>query len=408
MLNEILLNILFILVGVFFHHFWSEKTGVYFNKMVISIVFATTIALCVPFSFEGAFLSDLKMVPYIIGSFYGGILVSLFLFSVMVAFYLLFYGITEFYPLFIGVYGSLGMICGLLSTKFQNSNQSKKLSMMTTISFFWTVLLFLLCENEIGKNNTHILLFTPALATFVTGYIMDAISEITILRQQVIKSEKSEVVSQLAASVSHEVRNPLTVTRGFLQLVLESEQLPVEKRNEYMRLAIEELDTASNIINDYLTYAKPAPAYWELMDIGKQLNRIEDIIYSYAQMSSVEIRTELVSCIIQGNKQQFQQCFLNITKNCIEAMPGGGILTIYTSIFDKHVLVEISDTGIGMTKEQMNRLGEPYFSTKEKGTGLGMMVVLSIVKGMKGSFSTESELGKGTKFSITFPIAVPK
>ncbi|UPG63987.1 sensor histidine kinase [Metabacillus endolithicus] len=279
-----------------------------------------------------------------------------------------------------------------MSPTFLNSNLSKKLETMVYVTIVFTIFLFVFTnKEEIITIHTIMMLFSPTVAIFVVGYIFESIRETISLRQKIIKTEKSEVVSQLAASVSHEVRNPLTVTRGFLQLVLESDTIEKEKRDEYIKLAIDELDTASNIINDYLTFAKPAPAYWELLDIGIHLKHIEDIISSYANMNSVGIESDLVTCVIQGNKQQFQQCFLNITKNCIEAMPDGGTLNIYTSILNKHVLIEISDTGIGMSQEQINRIGEPYFSTKEKGTGLGMMVVFSIIKGMKGSISIESK-----------------
>lgn len=409
MLNEFLLNLLFILVGIFLQHLWSEKTGHHQNKIVIGIASAITITLCIPFPLESSFVEDLKLIPYIIGGLYGGIVTSTILFIIIVVVFTFFYGVTDTYITFLIMYGVLGLVCGFMSPTFLNSNISKKLETMVYVTIVFTIFLFVFTNREeIITIHTIMMLFSPTIAIFVVGYIFESIRETISLRQKIIKTEKSEVVSQLAASVSHEVRNPLTVTRGFLQLVLESDTIEKEKRDEYIKLAIDELDTASNIINDYLTFAKPAPAYWELLDIGIHLKHIEDIISSYANMNSVVIESDLVTCVIQGNKQQFQQCFLNITKNCIEAMPDGGTLNIYTSILNKHVLIEISDTGIGMSQEQINRIGEPYFSTKEKGTGLGMMVVFSIIKGMKGSISIESKQGVGTKFTIKFPIAVPR
>lgn len=106
---------------------------------------------------------------------------------------------------------------------------------------------------------------------------------------------------------------------------------------------------------------------------------------------------------IEGDKQKFHQCFVNIIKNAIESMPKGGILTVETKRTTT-VSILIKDTGSGMTLEQMTRLGEPYYSTKgSKGTGLGIMVVYSIVRAMNGTIHVESEIGKGTTFKITFP-----
>lgn len=409
MLYELILNLLFILVGIFVHHIWAEKTGHYQSKMIICVVFSITIGLCIIFHFHESFLHDLKFIPFIIGGLYGGIFVAAILFSFIVLFTIFIYGFTGSIGAIMIIFAILGLACGLISKKFIDSKLSEKLTIMTCIAFIFTVIMFLWRQNE-ETSIVHTLLYLnfPALSMFVIGYIMESIRGTILLRQQIAKSEKSEIVSQLAASVSHEVRNPLTVTRGFLQLVLEDDELTQEKRKSYIKLAIDELDTASNIINDYLTFAKPAPTNWELLDIEVQLNQIEDIILTYANMNSVSLDTEFASCIIQGNKQQFHQCLLNITKNCIEAMPNGGVLSIYTSIFQHHVLIQISDTGVGMTEEQINRIGEPYFSTKEKGTGLGMMVVFSIVKAMKGTISIQSKVGYGTKISLRFPIAIPK
>src|SRR5690606_15181647 len=100
------------------------------------------------------------------------------------------------------------------------------------------------------------------------------------------------------------------------------------------------------------------------------------------------------------------QCFVNLMKNAIEAMPNGGILSVYSTVVNgKSVVIRIKDTGIGMDDKQLSRLGEPYFSTKDiKGTGLGMMVVYRIIESMNGFIEVESEVGKGTCFTITLPL----
>lgn len=110
------------------------------------------------------------------------------------------------------------------------------------------------------------------------------------------------------------------------------------------------------------------------------------------------------SFFIAGEKQKLNQCLLNILKNCIEAMPKGGDL-YFTLVPDhKHIQLYIKDTGVGMDSEQVKRLGSPFYSTKEKGTGLGMMVVFSVVQAMNGKIDIISEKGIGTTFLLTFPL----
>lgn len=120
-------------------------------------------------------------------------------------------------------------------------------------------------------------------------------------------------------------------------------------------------------------------------------------------MNTIHITKDFSTATIVGNKQHFQQCFLNLIKNGIEAMPNGGTLNISSSISNNKVIIRIEDSGIGMSQEQINRFGEPYFSTKTKGTGLGTMVAVKIIETMQGSLRIRSVVNKGTTLTITFP-----
>ena len=167
-----------------------------------------------------------------------------------------------------------------------------------------------------------------------------------------VDAEKIEVVGHLAASISHEVRNPLTVSRGFMQLLLQSERVNYKDR-QYIQIAIEEIDRAEAIITDYLTFAKPAPEHVEKLNVKTEIERVIDILRPLANMSSIEIQAFLLPFAVKGERQKFQQCLLNVMKNAIEAMPNGGTLRINVSIDKDYVLIHISDTGVGMTKEQI-------------------------------------------------------
>ncbi|MFP3846517.1 DUF4084 domain-containing protein [Priestia filamentosa] len=219
------------------------------------------------------------------------------------------------------------------------------------------------------------------------------------------KSEKLEIVSHLAASISHEVRNPLTVAKGFMQLFYED--LKGNSKKQLCDIAIKELDRAAEIINDYLMFAKPAIEHKEMISIWSELQHAVTIVTPLANMNTVQIQLPLPhdeDGFILGDRQKLQQCLINVLKNGIEAMPNGGKLQVLLHHHHSDLQIDIHDSGKGMTQEQINRLGEPYFTTKEKGTGLGMMVSFSIVKGMKGSINVTSEPQKGTCFSIKFPL----
>ncbi|MEH7280181.1 HAMP domain-containing sensor histidine kinase, partial [Bacillus toyonensis] len=120
-------------------------------------------------------------------------------------------------------------------------------------------------------------------------------------------------------------------------------------------------------------------------------------------MNTIHITKDFSKATIVGNKQHFQQCFLNLIKNSIEAMPNGGTLNISSTISNNKVIIRIEDSGIGMSQEQINRFGEPYFSTKSKGTGLGTMVAVKIIETMHGNLKIQSTVSKGTALTITFP-----
>ncbi len=214
-----------------------------------------------------------------------------------------------------------------------------------------------------------------------------------------------EIVSHLAASISHEVRNPLTVAKGFMQMF--HEDLADDSKKRLWGIAIQELDRATEIINDYLMFAKPAIENREMINIGHELQHAVSIVTQLANMNTVQIHLRLLNdedYFVLGDRQKLQQCLINVLKNGIEAMPNGGELQVLLRQHHSELQIDILDSGKGMTQEQINRLGEPYFTTKEKGTGLGMMVSFSIIKGMNGSINVTSEPQKGTCFSIKLPL----
>ncbi|MED3572081.1 ATP-binding protein [Cytobacillus praedii] len=235
---------------------------------------------------------------------------------------------------------------------------------------------------------------------------MEQILQRTKIQRELQRAEKMNAIGQLAASVAHEIRNPMTVVKGFLQIFLAKEQMSDEERM-YIRLMIEEMHRAETIINDYLSLAKPDIEHMELVDAGEFASRVMDLMNSYAMMSkniSIEINLNH-GVYIKSNPSELRQVLINILKNGIEAMKDGGNLNLSVYKENGYGVFKISDTGIGMSNTELERLGTPFYSLKEKGTGIGMMVCYQIIDRMKGKIEVDSEVGIGTTFNIFIPLA---
>jgi two-component system sporulation sensor kinase B len=219
-----------------------------------------------------------------------------------------------------------------------------------------------------------------------------------------LQLKKIKIVSDIAASVAHEIRNPLTSVRGFIQLLGNDELLP-QRREYYQKISLEELDRAQNIITDYLSLAKTDPEHIDHIHLKDEVEYVSNILLTYANYNNVVINAKLSEGVyVEGDRQKLRQALINIGKNAIEAMTGGGDLQLILKKLNDTAILTISDTGVGMTTTQISKLGTPYYSTKEKGTGLGTMVSFGIIKKMQGKIEIQSEPGKGTQFQIIFAV----
>ena len=234
---------------------------------------------------------------------------------------------------------------------------------------------------------------------------LENIIEKSMVFRELQRAEKMNAIGQLAASVAHEIRNPMTVVKGFLQIFLAKDEMSEEERM-YIRLMIEEMNRAETIINDYLSLAKPDLEKTESID-GKELaEKAMDLMNSYAKMSKniIMLTPVLDQVTVRGNKNELHQVLINILKNGIEALKNGGELSLSLYTEGQYGVFEISDTGIGMTGEELQRLGTAFYSLKEKGTGMGLTVCYQIVDRMKGKIDVKSEKDIGTTFKIYVPL----
>ena len=331
-----------------------------------------------------------------------------------------FYGF--FYFITVKVYAVLivGQLCLLTGLSIVYAIRKNVDAILFAIGFtvFAIVTLGELVWFLLHSGQYELTIWKWGVIAFIIAFIMIMGRRIVATHEQVIQyskelemyngklqhSEKMHIISELAASVAHEVRNPLQVTRGFLQLMKNHSN---DKEKEYVKLALTELDRASEIITDFLTFAKPELEDVVILNVGEELRQIEGILMPLANMQGGVIELEVESnLLIYGNSSKFKQVFINLIKNSIEALQDGGMIRIAGYEERGGIMICVQDDGVGMDLEEIARLGEPYFSNKTKGTGLGLMVTFRIVEVMQGSIHFHSEKGKGTEAIVRFPSAL--
>ncbi|MDM5155775.1 PAS domain S-box protein [Bacillus sp. DX1.1] len=222
------------------------------------------------------------------------------------------------------------------------------------------------------------------------------------------KSEKLAVVGQLTAGIAHEIRNPLTSLKGFLTLL----EPDISKNNKwYVDVMLSEISQMESITNQFMAMSKPQALSIQSCQIQSLIEEVVTFILPTAIMHSAHIIMDHAPTLptIQCDGNQLKQVFINILKNAIEAMPYGGNIFIQTMhVEDNFVLVRISDEGCGIPQDRISRLGEPFYSLKEKGTGLGLMMCYKIIEEHGGKLQIASELNKGTTVDIRLPILSEK
>ncbi|MCU1808418.1 MAG: PAS domain-containing sensor histidine kinase [Bacillota bacterium] len=265
------------------------------------------------------------------------------------------------------------------------------------------------CEFDFNhKNGSKLTIQCTALPLIVNGQIAGVIGygkDVTKLRQaeeRLRRTEKLSVVGELSASVAHEIRNPLTSLKGFVQLM----QLEDEKHQFYYQIMQEELDRINHIVGELLLLAKPQDICFTKADVQKILFNVISLLKTEASMHNVQIEFLLKSDVymIECEPNQLKQLFINIIKNAIEASNEGGKVTVTLLAEDHQLTILVKDTGCGMSEDRLNRIGEPFYSSKEKGTGLGLTVSFKIVQSHNGSIHFNSKKGRGTEAVIKLPV----
>jgi len=223
--------------------------------------------------------------------------------------------------------------------------------------------------------------------------------------ENMLQSEKLAAAGQLAAGIAHEIRNPLTSLKGFLQLLKSGSSSPA-KREAYVAIMLEELGRIEQILGELLVLSRPRSAQFAKTRIAHLISHVVLLLQPQAVMRGVEIKVRPISetAYIYCDENQIKQVLINIVKNGIEAMEHGGILTIEAVTDRDTASIRIADQGPGIPPETLDRLGSPFFTTKENGTGLGLTVCYRIMRNHGGRIEVESRLGEGTAFTLRLPV----
>ena len=226
-------------------------------------------------------------------------------------------------------------------------------------------------------------------------------------QDDLLQAEKLTSLGQMAASIAHEINNPLAGVLIYTKLLskkVAGGTFVQEEALGYLSKMESELSRSSKIIRNLLDFARQTEPLLRLVDINQILEQALSLVGHQAQLQNIEVVKEFTPSLpkVMADFDQLQQVFTNLALNAIQSMPDGGKVTIRSSVVDSEIKVDVQDTGCGIPKQHLPRLFTPFFTTKEKGkgVGLGLAVVHGIIERHKGRVKVKSEVGKGTTFSV--------
>jgi signal transduction histidine kinase len=224
------------------------------------------------------------------------------------------------------------------------------------------------------------------------------------IEEQLRRADRLSALGELSAGMAHEIRNPLGSIRGTAEILQDGID-PSDKRYEFTRILIKEVDRLNKVVQDFLRFARPAPLARDRIDVNVILRELLSLTRQAALKNAV--RAELSAGdapSVAGDGMQLRQAFLNIMLNALQAMPHGGELKISTAAVSGGVAIHFIDTGPGIPPENLDRIFNPFFTTRQEGTGLGLAITHRIMQGHGGRVEVSSRVGEGTTFTIFLPM----
>ncbi|MDF2630392.1 MAG: hypothetical protein K0R39_4223 [Symbiobacteriaceae bacterium] len=230
------------------------------------------------------------------------------------------------------------------------------------------------------------------------------VTQVRAMEQQVLRVEKLAAIGELAAGAAHEIRNPLTSIRGFIQLL---QARASRADGEYFQIILNEIDRIDCIIRDMLLLARPSALKKQALSLATITDEVLLLHQTDFQRTNIAVTTEYHDDVglVCVDPKMFRQLMINLVRNAVQAMPyGGALCVVLRRAGTEQVAFEVADTGVGISPESLKRLFVPFYTTKEEGTGLGLALCYSIVQAHGGRIDVRSHVGQGTTFSVFLPV----
>ncbi|WP_417897069.1 ATP-binding protein [Bacillus haimaensis] len=389
---------------------FSKRKPLNFKQQTIFALFSAFAALlCMLYPIETLEDThfDLRMIPILLVTLYGGAYPGI-LSAAIVSIVRFFIG-GEF--LYVGI--AVSILAFIVAVTFRTvflKSSNKGLYGLFILIFYYSGYIFILYNTvSFLDMSFYLIYFLAFAATFLS--LIYVVEHLILANQQFDETlylEKLSTIGQMAAAFAHEIRNPITTVRGFIQYL--NTDTKDERLQQFAPLILDELDRTNKIITNYLTVAKPTSFSLKFVDLNLVLSDSVELLRPFGSYRNVSLELELDGThFIYTDEQHLKQAIMNIIKNGIESIDEemGGFVKIEKKTGDTKgsVIITFIDNGIGMSEDQLEKIGLPYYTTKSKGTGLGSMITNRLVHEMKGKILYDSKVKHGTKVTVILPTA---
>lgn len=220
------------------------------------------------------------------------------------------------------------------------------------------------------------------------------------------RADRLSALGALSAGIAHEIRNPLASIKGTAE-ILQEDYPPADRKYEFLQILIKEVNRLNKVVENFLSFARPQPPDLGPCEVGAVIKSVLELVKPPAQKAQVHISTSFdgQGTDLIADAEQLKQAFLNIILNALQAMPHGGELKITTRHQNPWVEIYIEDQGIGIPSQELDKIFNPFYTTKGEGTGLGLAITHRIIaENHGGQIEVESKAGKGTRFVVRLPL----
>lgn len=396
MFDIVLLNIIFVLIPIVCYMLYSVYENVFgskYNDLFFGFAIVTSIYLITKYSLNFNYLTSIIKVLFIIC-----LLKNKNILSALICIYLsIYYGIINNYSILMFFVEYFIEIIVLLFV-IKNVKYEHKIIVFYIIDSIFGILY----TNEFIQIFYSNILY--AVLSYILIVIMNKTDEIINIYGTVRQIEYEKNFRDSLFKVTHEIKNPIAVCKGYLDMLDVNNNKQV---NKYIPIIKEEIDRTLLLMKDFLNLTR-LKVDKSIMDISLLLDDLINSTNTLLTELNIKFKYQILDdeIYINGDYNRLKQVFINLIKNSIEAIPKNreGIIKLCINLKKDNILISIEDNGIGISKNKINKIGEPFFTTKEKGTGLGVRLSTEIIEQHNGSIKYVSKEGKGTKVIITLPI----